>query len=229
MTRRCLLSVLLGFLTTTLCFAAERPAAVPLEGVRTGSGNPARFEQAGEVFRFGTAESLEACVVAAADAFLCRLRRRPTATWCNSASAGWRASAATALYSPSRDEAITFEADGVELRWQGDHYRLAAQGPLTVRVERELHEDQARPDAISARWTRSVFSRAPAGWCSWYVFWQGIREEQVVQNTDWLAANLKKFGCEYVQIDDGWQGVGPGRRREPRLVRHRARTSSPTA
>ena len=51
---------------------------------------------------------------------------------------------------------------------------------------------------------------APAGWCSWYVFWQGIREEHVVQNTDWLAANLKKFGCQYVQIDDGWQGVGQG-------------------
>ena len=51
---------------------------------------------------------------------------------------------------------------------------------------------------------------APAGWCSWYVFWQGIREGQVVQNTDWLAANLKQFGCQYVQIDDGWQGVGQG-------------------
>jgi alpha-galactosidase len=57
---------------------------------------------------------------------------------------------------------------------------------------------------------KKAFSRAPAGWCSWYVFYQGIREDQVVQNTDWLAANLKKFGCRYVQIDDGWQGVGQG-------------------
>ena len=57
---------------------------------------------------------------------------------------------------------------------------------------------------------KKAFSRAPAGWCSWYVFWQGVREDQVVQNTDWLAASLKKFGCEYVQIDDGWQGVGQG-------------------
>ena len=32
----------------------------------------------------------------------------------------------------------------------------------------------------------------------------------ITRNTDWLAANLKKFGCEYVQIDDGWQGVGNG-------------------
>ncbi len=57
---------------------------------------------------------------------------------------------------------------------------------------------------------KSAFARAPAGWCSWYVFWQGIREEQVTANTDWLAANLKQFGCQYVQIDDGWQGVGQG-------------------
>ena len=55
---------------------------------------------------------------------------------------------------------------------------------------------------------QKAFSRAPAGWCSWYVFYQDVREDQVVQNTDWLAANLKKFGCQYVQIDDGWQGVG---------------------
>ncbi|MBC7289685.1 MAG: alpha-galactosidase, partial [Armatimonadetes bacterium] len=32
----------------------------------------------------------------------------------------------------------------------------------------------------------------------------------VVKNTDWLAENLKKFGLTYVQIDDGWQGVGHG-------------------
>ena len=36
------------------------------------------------------------------------------------------------------------------------------------------------------------------------------REDQVVANTRWLAENLKKFGCRYVQIDDGWQGVGRG-------------------
>ena len=57
---------------------------------------------------------------------------------------------------------------------------------------------------------KSAFARRRPDGARGTVFWQGIREEQVTANADWLAANLKQFGCQYVQIDDGWQGVGQG-------------------
>jgi hypothetical protein len=49
------------------------------------------------------------------------------------------------------------------------------------------------------------FSHAPCGWCSWYFYYQNITEEEWEKNVIWLAKNLKQYGLEWVQIDDGWQ------------------------
>jgi hypothetical protein len=148
-------------------------------------------------------------VKAAADAFLCRTKPAAFTDVVQLSIGRVDSLRCNCLYSPARDEAMCFEADRVELSSPGGRFHLKAQGPLTVRVERDFMKLQ-RGLAYFRPLDKKAFSRAPAGWCSWYVFWQGVREDQVVQNTDWLAANLKKFGCEYVQIDDGWQGVGQG-------------------
>jgi hypothetical protein len=50
----------------------------------------------------------------------------------------------------------------------------------------------------------SYFSRAPAVWCSWTSYYSEVREEDIVRNADWLAANLKPYGFEYLQLDDGY-------------------------
>lgn len=44
--------------------------------------------------------------------------------------------------------------------------------------------------------------------CTWYYYYQQINENEVKQNARWLADNLKDYGAQYVQIDDGWQGTG---------------------
>lgn len=55
---------------------------------------------------------------------------------------------------------------------------------------------------------KSRFPVPPAGWCTWYYYYNRINQSEARQNTDWIAANLKDFGAKYVQIDDGWQGDG---------------------
>ncbi len=50
----------------------------------------------------------------------------------------------------------------------------------------------------------SYFSKAPVVWCSWTSYYSNVREEDIVRNTDWLAKNLKPYGFEYVQLDDGY-------------------------
>ena len=55
---------------------------------------------------------------------------------------------------------------------------------------------------------KSNFSLPPSGWCTWYYYYQEINESEVKQNARWIAANLKDYGAQYVQIDDGWQGTG---------------------
>lgn len=57
---------------------------------------------------------------------------------------------------------------------------------------------------------KSQFPLPPSGWCSWYYYYQEINEQEVLRNAEWIAENLKDFGAVYIQIDDGWQGVGHG-------------------
>jgi hypothetical protein len=49
-----------------------------------------------------------------------------------------------------------------------------------------------------------IFGRAPMVWCSWTSYYGEVTEEAIVKNTDWLAAHLKPYGFQYVQIDDGY-------------------------
>lgn len=45
------------------------------------------------------------------------------------------------------------------------------------------------------------FESAPTGWCSWYCYYMGTTEEDMVRETDALAKYLKPYGLEYVQLD----------------------------
>jgi hypothetical protein len=50
----------------------------------------------------------------------------------------------------------------------------------------------------------SHFTHAPMVWSSWTSYYAAVREQDIVRNADWLAANLKPYGFEYVQLDDGY-------------------------
>jgi hypothetical protein len=50
----------------------------------------------------------------------------------------------------------------------------------------------------------SYFSRAPMVWDSWSSYYEDVREDDVVRNADWIAAHLKAYGYQYVQLDDGY-------------------------
>jgi len=57
---------------------------------------------------------------------------------------------------------------------------------------------------------KTRFPLPPSGWCSWYFFYQEINEGEIKIIAKWIAENLKDYGVQYVQIDDGWQGSGRG-------------------
>jgi len=52
---------------------------------------------------------------------------------------------------------------------------------------------------------KSVFPLPPSGLCTWYYYYQDINEDEVKGNARWIAENLKDYGAQVVQIDDGWQ------------------------
>jgi hypothetical protein len=54
------------------------------------------------------------------------------------------------------------------------------------------------------RFDDSRFHSAPMVWSSWTSYYEAVTEKDVVQNADWLASNLKQYGFQYVQLDDGY-------------------------
>lgn len=50
----------------------------------------------------------------------------------------------------------------------------------------------------------SHFPRPPVVWSSWTSYYADVTEADMVRNADWLAANLKPYGFQFVQLDDGY-------------------------
>ena len=57
---------------------------------------------------------------------------------------------------------------------------------------------------------KANFPVPASGWCSWYYYFYEINEDEIKKNAKWMADNLKDYGLTYVQIDDGWEGIGHG-------------------
>lgn len=55
---------------------------------------------------------------------------------------------------------------------------------------------------------KSIFPVPPSGWCTWYYYYRVVNPAEVIANAHWIAENLAPFGAQYVQLDDGWQGLG---------------------
>ncbi|MGP8269316.1 MAG: alpha-galactosidase [Terracidiphilus sp.] len=54
------------------------------------------------------------------------------------------------------------------------------------------------------RYDDSHFHAAPMVWSSWTSYYEAVTEKDVTRNADWIAANLKPYGFEYVELDDGY-------------------------
>lgn len=69
-------------------------------------------------------------------------------------------------------------------------------------------------DRLGIRWfhpiDKSAFPSPPAGWCSWYSYYQEISADDVKRNARALGERLLDFGARWCQVDDGWQGTGHG-------------------
>ena len=50
----------------------------------------------------------------------------------------------------------------------------------------------------------SHFPQAPVIWNSWDNYFAEVTEKDIVENTNWIAGNLKDYGFQYVVLDDGY-------------------------
>lgn len=54
-------------------------------------------------------------------------------------------------------------------------------------------------------WNRKTSKKAVAGWCSWEAFRRNIDQEKIDGICSFMEQNLKDYGLEYIQVDDGYQ------------------------
>jgi alpha-galactosidase len=50
----------------------------------------------------------------------------------------------------------------------------------------------------------TVARTPPMGWNSWDSYGRTLNEESIKANANWIAKNLKRFGWQYVVVDEGW-------------------------
>ena len=186
----------------------------PLVNIAGVDGKPVQPEPTATGWFLRTGAGLRAEVKGFRDGIVCRVAAGGDREVVQLGVGAATSRLCNALYSPKADTALVFKADGLAIQpvLKGkalQRFDVASTGPMTItvldnymRVHRGL--TWFRP------MNRDEFPLAPAGWCSWYYYYLAITEAEVVKNTDWLAEHLQKFGCEWVQIDDGWQGRGEG-------------------
>gem|GEM_PF-2809832 len=116
--------------------------------------------------------------------------------------------AADTVYDRFRDLGIRLMAIGekfIKRKPDRSGYKFVVRGRPEFSIR--IYDDVLKKQGIEffAPINKKNFSHAPCGWCSWYFYYQNINEEEWVKNVKWLAKNLKQYGLEWVQIDDGWQ------------------------
>ncbi len=97
------------------------------------------------------------------------------------------------------------DGDGV---WLGEGQRLetdwAVIGPVNV------HDPDCLGDYFDAAGAENgvrLREQMPAGWCSWYHFFDQVTEDQIRGNLRAIVQMERELPLELVQIDDGFQAV----------------------
>ncbi len=102
---------------------------------------------------------------------------------------------------PSQLTAASY-ADGVSL---AHRETLASERLYIEPTTRPLAALESYGDALGREMGAAPGEQVTSGWCSWYYYWQGVSEAEVIANLEHLAANRDGLPVEYVQIDDGYQ------------------------
>lgn len=77
----------------------------------------------------------------------------------------------------------------------GDHVTLRFQEGFYRRHRGYLHW---KPD-------KALWSKPICGWCSWAAYGGSIKEQHMVDASEFFARNLKDYGYTIMQMDDGYQ------------------------
>jgi hypothetical protein len=111
------------------------------------------------------------------------------------------------LFDRSTDTAIDFPERATLVRNTGNADQLDATIPVPGNAVLRIVLDYFTKTLGVPTYTPfddSHFPRPPVVWSSWTSYYADVTEADIVRNADWLAKNLKPYGFQFVQLDDGY-------------------------
>lgn len=96
------------------------------------------------------------------------------------------------------------EVASIRVRDEGGRLVASANGPVEHLRAASLDEGLAAVgDLLDARLVTRPVQALPAGWCSWYTYWNSVTAQDILDNL--AVIDAQDLGIEVVQIDDGYQ------------------------
>jgi len=124
-------------------------------------------------------------------------------------STQWGGAIATnddAVYDRTGDWLLKFEGSPIKFESTGaGTYQVKATGPVKVTLYEHYYRDHLGYffwDKPQPLWTKPVM-----GWCSWMAHLQDVNEQHMLDASHFFSKNLKAYGYDIVQMDDGYQRV----------------------
>jgi hypothetical protein len=107
------------------------------------------------------------------------------------------------LFDRNTDTMIQFPKTSKLKRSPADHDLMEVTIPVTDESAVTLMLDYYI-NVLGLKFYKPIpqrFENAPIAWSSWYCYYMGTTEEDVMKETDALAEHLKPYGLEYIQLD----------------------------
>lgn len=118
-----------------------------------------------------------------------------------------------AVYDRQKDLLVSFDARDPKIKvvpLDKNRFEVNVKGwEVVIRIRPEYYRKHRGLTYFQPSQYK-VWKRPVVGWCSWYAYFDKVREEDVKAVTDVLSVKLKRFGLDYIQIDDGYQQVPIG-------------------
>ena len=118
------------------------------------------------------------------------------------------------LYDAQQD--LLIDVNGCEWKWESDRFeeteqhRIAymrvrlCEKPLFINLRMHYYRNHLGYKYYEP-WKRKINKKPAAGWCSWEAFRRDIDEKKISGIAEFMEKNLKDYGLEYIQVDDGYQ------------------------
>ena len=117
------------------------------------------------------------------------------------------------LFDRASDVALDFAEDATLMRSKQTLDLLEVSIPILGNTLVRLFPDYFTKTLglpFYAPFDDSHFPTAPMVWSSWTSYYERVKEEDMVRNTDWIAAHLLPYGFEYEQLYDGYDRGADG-------------------